>query len=136
MLHIASFLFFSFTRFSIWIISEFINFIICIDMHIRYCNVRKLTFLKWMLLNQIKQVNLKCSPKQCGVLEITNKLCANKLGEHSSLWTSILHRNHCKFTNAVTIVSFKFAVYQNDEIISTAMHVKKKDACCSSYINN
>lgn len=79
-----------------------------------------------MLLNQIKQVNLKCSPKQCGVLEITNKLCANKLGEHSSLWTSILHRNHRKFTNAVTIVSFKFAVYQNDEIISTALHVKKK----------
>lgn len=28
--------------------------------------------------------------------------------------------------NAVTIVSFKFAVYQNDEIISTALHVKKK----------
>lgn len=79
-----------------------------------------------MLLNQIKQVNLECSPKQCGVLEITNKLCANKLGEHSSLWTSILHRNHRKFTNAVTIVSFKFAVYQNDEIISTAMRVKKK----------
>lgn len=44
-----------------------------------------------MLFNPIKQVNLKCSPKQCGVLEITNKLCANKLGEHSSLWTSILH---------------------------------------------
>lgn len=33
-----------------------------------------------MLLNPIKQVNLKCSSKQCGVLEITNKLCANKLG--------------------------------------------------------
>lgn len=42
------------------------------------------------------------------------------------MWTSILHRNHRKFTNAVTIVSFKFAVYQNDEIISTALHVKKK----------
>lgn len=37
--------------------------------------------------------------------------------------------------NAITIISFNFAVNQNDEI-NYSIAFEKKDACCSSHINN